>query len=107
MKRIQIDTYIIDTLMRDVIGHDRQPSAFIIYLYLWSRTLGLDEKSAHVSLQTLSDNTGLSKSAVQGAMGVLLRRRLIRVSRTSKTSTPEYFVHRPWAERNRGPSNER
>ena len=101
MKKIQIDAYVIDTLMRDIVGHDRQPSAFIVYLYLWSRTLGLDEKSTHVSLQAISDDTGLSKSASQGGIRVLLRRKLIRALRASKTATPEYFVHRPWAERNK------
>ena len=33
----RLDAYIIDTLMPDLVGHDRQPSAFIVYLYLADR----------------------------------------------------------------------
>jgi hypothetical protein len=30
---VPIDAYILDTLMRDLVGHDRQPSAFLVYLF--------------------------------------------------------------------------
>ena len=33
--------YVLDTLMADLVGHDRQPSAFLVYLHLWRRTAGL------------------------------------------------------------------
>ena len=29
-----MDDYVFDTLMPDLVGHDRQPSAFIVYLFL-------------------------------------------------------------------------
>ena len=35
MTTVAIDTYILDTLMADLVGHDRQPSAFLVYLFLW------------------------------------------------------------------------
>jgi hypothetical protein len=31
------DAYLVDSLMPDLVGHDRQPSAFIVYLYLAHR----------------------------------------------------------------------
>jgi hypothetical protein len=92
-----VDDYVIETLMRDLVSHDKKPSAFIVYLFLWRRTLGQARPSVHQSHQQLADATGLSKSAVQAAIKVLARRRLIETRRASKTATPEYFVHRPWA----------
>ena len=40
MPAVELDPYVIDTLMADLIGHDRQPSAFLVYLLLWRHTLG-------------------------------------------------------------------
>ena len=34
MSKLEIDDYVIDTLMADLVGHDRQPSAFLVYLSL-------------------------------------------------------------------------
>jgi hypothetical protein len=40
--------------------------------------------------------TGLSKSAVQSAIRILTRRKLIRATKPTVTSTPEYRVLKPW-----------
>ena len=29
-----IDSYVTDVLMRDLVGHDRRPVAFLVYLWL-------------------------------------------------------------------------
>jgi DNA-binding GntR family transcriptional regulator len=96
---ISIDDYVLDVLMRDLVGHDRSPSAFLVYLHLWSQTMARREKSARLSHQMIADATGLSKSAVQTAMGRLLRRRLVRIHRDSATAVPEYRIARPWLNR--------
>jgi len=44
----------------------------------------------------MAENTGLSKSAVQIAIGGLVKRELVRVKKDSPTATPEYRVRRPW-----------
>jgi len=31
---IAIDPYVTETLLRDLVGHDHRPSAFLVYLYL-------------------------------------------------------------------------
>jgi len=85
--------------MRDLVGHDRSPSAFLVYLHLWSRTAGRKEKSHRVSHQMIANATGLSKSAVQTGMRRLLRRRLVRIHRDSATAVPEYTIVRPWIHR--------
>src|SRR6478672_3622002 len=99
MRTTTLDRYVIETLMRDLISHDKKPSAFVVYLWLWQRTHGEARPSVHQSHQQLADGTGLSKSAVQSAVKVLTRRHLVSARQASRTATPEYTVHRPWAER--------
>ena len=94
--QIAIDGYVIDSLMRDLVAHDKKPSAFLVYLYLWRLTAGEGRASVHQSHQQLADATGLSKSSVQAAIRLLARRRLISTRRASPTTTPEYAVLRPW-----------
>ena len=96
MRKIVVDSYVLDTLMRDLVGHDKTPSAFVIFLHLWRRTSGMRHRSLTASLQEIANDTGLSKSAVQSALKLLARRRLIRTERESSTSTPTYFPLRPW-----------
>jgi DNA-binding GntR family transcriptional regulator len=96
---MKIDDYVVDVLMRDLVGHDRAPSAFLVYLHLWSQTLGRRVKTARLSHQAVADATGLSKSAVQIGMRRLIRRQLVRVRRESATSVPEYNIVRPWLSR--------
>ena len=85
--------------MRDLIGHDRSPSAYLVYVHLWSQSLGQRRKSVYASHQAIADATGLSKSAVQNGMRILTRRRLVNVQRASATAVPEYRVARPWLNR--------
>jgi phage replication O-like protein O len=96
MPAVSVDPYVIDTLMRDLISHDRTPSSFVVFLYLFRRTHGARKESARVSHQMLADATGLSKSAVQGAIKNLVRRRLLETKRASPTAVPEYVVHCTW-----------
>jgi hypothetical protein len=93
---MSIDDYILDVLMRDLVGHDHSPAAFLVYLHLWGQTIGHRVKSTRLSHQMIADATGLSKSAVQNGMRCLLRRNLVRVQRASVTAIPEYRVLRPW-----------
>jgi hypothetical protein len=93
---IAIDAYMLDTLMRDLVGHDRQPSAFLVYLVLWRQTHARGETTTQVALLDIADATGLSKRAVQDALGRLVTRTLISVARESITAIPVYTVLRPW-----------
>jgi hypothetical protein len=93
---MKIDPYVIETLMRDLTGHDHSPAAFIVYLFLFSRTIAVRAKALRISHQGIADETGLSKSAVQAALRLLSRRKLIRSVRETVTATPEHFVLRPW-----------
>ena len=66
MKTIELDAYILDVLMLDLVGHDRSPSAFLVYLYMWRRTR---EGDSRLPLQRIAEGTGLSKRGVQAAIG--------------------------------------
>ena len=97
MASVEVDDYVLDTLMADLVGHDRQPSAFLVYLFLWRRTRGEGKQTAQLSLFDLSTGTGLSKRAIQEALRCLSKRRLLSVQRESITAIPVYAVRRPWA----------
>jgi DNA-binding MarR family transcriptional regulator len=93
---VPLDPYITDVLMRDLAGHDRAPSAFIVYLWLWRNGPGAGRPRIGASLQTIATQTGLSKSAVQAAVRRLARRRLLTARRARPTEAPVYEVHAPW-----------
>ena len=91
-----IDDYVIETLMADLVGHDKMPSAFVVYLHLYARTAASRVRSVRASHQDIANETGLSKSAVQAAIRNLVRRKLLRTERESITAVPQHFVLRPW-----------
>jgi hypothetical protein len=85
--------------MSDLVSHDRSPSAFVVYVFLWASAAGTRTRSVRISHKGIADLTGLSKSAVQGAIRLLNRRKLLRTAHDSRTATPEHFVLRPWLKR--------
>jgi len=90
-----LDDYIIETLLPDLVGHDRSLVAFIVYVKLWHDSGGPGRKLA-VSLSTLAVETGLSKSSVQAALRRLRARDFVSVRRASATAVPVYSVLAPW-----------
>jgi hypothetical protein len=95
-RELPLDAYVIDVLMRDLVGHDRAPSAFVVYLWLWRNGPGAGRPRVGASLQTIATQTGLSKSAVQAAVRRLSRRRLVTAHRARATEAPAYEIHAPW-----------
>jgi len=96
---IRIDPYVVDTLMQDLVGHDRRPSSFIVYLFLLRRCALDSSGSTCMSLAQIAEGTGLSRRAVQDAIAHLDRRELLDASAETPTAVPEYTVRRQWAER--------
>jgi hypothetical protein len=92
--RVSVHRYVLETLMRDLVYHDRRPSAFLVYLHLVGRTTG--RAPLQVSLGDIALATGLSKRGVQDAVALLRRRELIGVSRRRSTDVPSYSVRTPW-----------
>ena len=97
----QIDDYILDTLLRDLTGHDRRPAAFLVYLWLTGEQARRKD-SVCISYQELAENTGLSRSSVQVSVRWLIGRKLLTVSKTSVTAVPCYTVQFPWRRRGSG-----
>lgn len=93
-----LDPYVMETLLPDLVGHDRAPSAFLVYLKLWHAAGGPGHKIA-VSLSSLAVETGLSKSSVQAALKRLAKRGLVIGHRSGPTAVPQYVIHAPWRSR--------
>jgi DNA-binding GntR family transcriptional regulator len=96
MANVAVDPYVLDVLMADLVGHDRQPTAYLVYLRLWRLTGGGRKASPEVSLREISEQTGMSKRAIQDAVETLVRRRLVEVTRERPTAVPTYRVLKPW-----------
>lgn len=85
--------------MPDLVGHDKRPSSFLIYLCLYRKAAANFSAPVRMSHQTLADATGLSRSAVQTALANLNRRHLVTSSRATPTAVPRHIVNRPWVRR--------
>src|SRR5215467_6911721 len=99
MHHVSIDDYVVDVLLPDLVGHDRSPAAFLVYLVLWTRLFRSERRAVQVSLQALAGETGLSKSAVQAAIRLLRNRSLVKITRASATAVPQYELIRHWVRR--------
>lgn len=90
-----LDPYVTDVLMRDLVGHDRRPVSFLVYLWL-----AVEQQSRNaavqISYQELAESVGVSKSSVQSAVSWLVRRRLLSARKENITATPRYTVLSPW-----------
>jgi hypothetical protein len=89
------DEYVTDVLMRDLVGHDRRPVAFLVYVWIAAE----QQRRGHavqISYQDLAESIGVSKSSAQASVGWLVQRKLLAVSRTSVTATPNYTALTPW-----------
>jgi DNA-binding MarR family transcriptional regulator len=95
---IPIDDYVLDVLMRDLVGHDHQSAAFLVYLYLYRQAQRQKWRPIAASLRTIAEATGLSKSTAQIAVEKLRARQLIRSTRDYSTAIPLYRVLRHWRE---------
>src|SRR5580704_4406924 len=96
MYHVSVDDYVVDVLLPDLAGHDRSPAAFLVYLILWTHLFRSERRAIEVSLQSLAAETGLSKSAVQGAIKLLRNRSLVKVTKASRTAVPQYELIRHW-----------
>jgi hypothetical protein len=101
VRMIELDRYVVDTLMRDLVGHDRSPSAFIVYLAIHAAAA---DGRALFSYQAMADLTGLSKRTCQDAVARLHRRGLVDISRKGGTDAAEYRPLRPWDRSGPNPS---
>jgi hypothetical protein len=98
---LNLDDYVVDVLMRDLVGHDRRPASFLVYVWLTAEQ-GRRQGAVQVSYQELAESIGISKSSAQAAVSWLVRRRLLAVSKENATAIPLYSVRSPWRDTARG-----
>lgn len=101
-----LDDYVIDVLMRDLVGHDRRPVSFLVYLWLAAEQRRRNAV-VQVSYQELAESVGVSKSSVQAAVSWLVRRKLLAASKDNATAIPRYNVLSPWRDSARRRSDRR
>jgi hypothetical protein len=95
LRMIAMDDYVVDVLMRDLVGHDRRPVCFLVYVWLAAEA-GRRGGVVEISYREMAEGIGVSKSSVQGAVGWLVKRKLVGVRKDSVTATPCYSVLSPW-----------
>lgn len=93
---VPVDDYVLDVLMRDLVGHDKHPGAYLVYLSLYARASRRRWQPVAASLTDLADETGLSRSAVQTGLERLRTRELVESTRAHTTATPTHRVLRHW-----------
>ena len=96
MQRWTVDSYVVDVLMPDLVGHDRRPAAFLVYLFLLKQASTVKRDAVALSLQTIATHTGLSKSTAQAAVRHLRRRGLLDPELAATAAQPLRRVVRPW-----------
>jgi hypothetical protein len=92
---VKLDEYVLDSLMRDLVGHDRRPISYLVYLWLAAEQQR-QKKPVSISYSDLAESVGVSKSSAQGAVAWLIRRKLISSTKANVTATPSYAVQTPW-----------
>jgi hypothetical protein len=95
---IAIDDYVIDVLMRDLVGHDRRAVSFLVYLWFAGEQGKEQRKGAVVeaSYRQIAECIGVSKSSAQAAVAWLVKRKLLACTKKTVTATPRYKVLTPW-----------
>jgi hypothetical protein len=98
-----LDDYVTDVLMRDLVGHDRRPVSFLVYVWLAAEERRRNS-AVQISYQELAESIGVSKSSAQSAVRWLIRRKLLAASKENATATPRYTMLSPWKGATRRPS---
>jgi hypothetical protein len=91
---IPLDDYVIDVLMRDLVGHDRRVVSFLVYL--WFTGEQRKRNVVEASYRQIAESIGVSKSSAQAAVAWLLKRKLLVSTKKTVTATPRYKVLAPW-----------
>ncbi|MBY0423538.1 MAG: hypothetical protein K2Q06_14625 [Parvularculaceae bacterium] len=79
--------------MRDLVGHDRRPSAYIVYLAVAAHAAS---GGGALSWRALAEMTGLSRRAVQDSVAHLALRKLMAVRRRGPTEPALLAPLSPW-----------
>ena len=95
MTELALDPYLLTGLLPDLVGHDRKPAAFLVYLWLAAEQ-ARRHAEVRASYEEMAESIGISKSSAQAAVRWLLKRKLLTVRKQAVTATPVYTVRSPW-----------
>jgi len=91
---IPLDDYVIDVLMRDLVGHDRRVVSFLVYL--WFSAEQQKGNVVEASYREIAECVGVSKSSAQAGVAWLVKRKLLASTKKTVTAIPRYKVLTPW-----------
>jgi hypothetical protein len=91
---LSLDRYVVDVLMPDLTGHDRMPSAFLVYLLIEATEAG-----EPLGYSAIAERTGLCRRTCQDAIAHLERRGLIAIERRADNEAARFRPLRPWNRR--------
>ncbi len=89
------DDYVLETLMRDLVGHDHKPVSFLVYLWIAAEQERCGGE-VRVSYREMAESIGVSKSSAQAAVAWLVKRKLLAARKENATATPAYAARTPW-----------
>ncbi len=89
---IEVDPYLVEVLLPDLVGHDRRASAYLVYLIVAASPGG----RLAASHGQLAEKAGLSRRSVQSAVAHLAQRGLLSITRRGSTDVSEYRALQPW-----------
>lgn len=92
---LTLDRYVVEVLMPDLVGHDRKPSAFLVYLLVEA----METERVPLGYSAVAERTGLSRRTCQDAIAHLERRGLIAVERRTDNEAARLRPLRPWIRR--------
>src|SRR5205809_1847033 len=93
---VPVDAYVLDLLLRDLVGHDKRPAAFLVYLFLYGAAARSRWRPVRASLRDIAEATGLSKSAAETALKILRRRHLVTTQTSFRAARRRHQVLRHW-----------
>ena len=103
---ITLDDYVVNVLMRDLVGHDRRVVSFLVYLWFAAeqeKERGKEQEreqrkgsAVEASYRQIAESIGVSKSSAQAAVAWLIKRKLLASTKKTVTATPCYRVLTPW-----------
>ena len=92
-KKIPVESYIFDSLISEI----NSPSASLVYIYLYRRTIAEGEQSIQISGTILSEVLGFSSKAARSGIKHLIELGLLELLPSEKSSmTPSYRVLTPF-----------
>jgi alkylated DNA nucleotide flippase Atl1 len=89
---IELDPYVVEVLMPDLVGHDRRASAYLIYLVIAASPGG----RLAAGYGQLAERAGISRRSAQAAVAHLAKRDLLAIQRRGATEASEYRALTPW-----------